>query len=128
MKKLVLFLAMGLFTVVGLSSFQSSTSKQTVQSKATTIVTVVVSVDGYFGELYFNDATDQFISGQLTKEIPFSGGLYKVCTVTSVDGYLSRDILTGHATHFDGTISGYAAYDSTTFNLSLNYGNNAAIY
>jgi hypothetical protein len=128
MKKLVLFLALGLFTVVGLSSFQSFNSKQTVQSKATTVITVIVSVDGYFGELYFNDATDQFISGQLTKEIPFSGGLYKVGTITSVNGYLSRDLLSGHVTHFDGTVAGYAVYDSTTFDLSLNYGNNAAVY
>lgn len=124
MKKLLLFIALSVFSIVGLSSFQSF-STQTIQQN-TEPVLIAVNVDGYSGELYFDDATDQFLSGSVSKEIPNGGGLYRMYTINSVSGSLSRSLINNQVTHFDGDIFGTSG-SSFSVTLSLNSSNNAAL-
>ncbi|TCD27296.1 hypothetical protein EZ456_08835 [Pedobacter psychrodurus] len=124
MKKLLLFLVLGAFSIFGLSSFQSL-SKKTVQSNNDPVL-IVVNVDGYYGELYFDDATDQFLSGSVSKEIPNGGGAYRMYTINSVSGSLSRSLINNQVTHFDGDIYGTSG-TSFAVTLTLNSSNNAAL-
>ncbi|MBE5321261.1 hypothetical protein IM793_19020 [Pedobacter sp. MR2016-19] len=124
MKKLLLLFVLSVFSVVGLSSFEPF-SNQTIQ-RHTEPVLIAVSVDGYSGELYFDDATDQFLSGSVSKAIPNGGGLYRMYTINSVNGNLSRSLINNQITHFDGNIYGSSG-SSFSVTLTLNSSNNSAL-
>lgn len=125
MKKLVLMFVFGLFVVAGLSSFQSF-SKKGQSNHTTDPILIAVSTDGYEGQLYFDSSTEQFISGNVSKLIPGSGGAYRLYTINSVSGSLAHLIINHQVTHFDGNIYGTSGA-SISITLTLNSGNNAAL-
>ncbi|MGN7989191.1 hypothetical protein ACTJKC_17720 [Pedobacter sp. 22226] len=124
MKKNLLILLLGVFSIAGLSSFQSVSKKNLHKTEP---VLISLGVDGYFGELYFDDATDQFLSGSVMKEIPNSGGAFRVYTINSVGGNLVRSLLSNQISHFEGNIYGTSAGGTLSVTLTLNSGNNAAL-
>jgi len=124
MKKLLLFLLLGTFSIIGLSSFQSFSKKAIHKTEP---VLISLGVDGYFGELYFDDTTDQFLSGTVMKEVPNSGGAFRVYTINSVSGNLVRSLLNNQITHFEGNIYGSSANGQLSVTLTLTSNNNAAL-
>ncbi|WP_025144075.1 hypothetical protein [Pedobacter jeongneungensis] len=124
MKKLLLFLLLGTFSIIGLSSFQSFSKKAIHKTEP---VLISLGVDGYFGELYFDDTTDQFLSGTVMKEVPNSGGAFRVYTINSVSGSLVRSLLNNQITHFEGNIYGSSANGQLSVTLTLTSNNNAAL-
>jgi hypothetical protein len=124
MKKLLLFLLLGTFSIIGLSSFQSFSKKAILKTEP---VLISLGVDGYFGELYFDDTTDQFLSGTVMKEVPNSGGAFRVYTINSVSGNLVRSLLNNQITHFEGNIYGSSANGQLSVTLTLTSNNNAAL-
>jgi hypothetical protein len=125
MKKLLLFFALSVFSIIGLSSFQPASEKMVQCTKGDPII-IVVNTDGYYGELYFDNATDQFLSGSVSKAIPNGGGAYRMYTINSVSGNLSRSLINNQVTHFDGSIYGTSG-SSFSVTLTLNSSNNAAL-
>lgn len=124
MKKNLLILLLGVFSIAGLSSFQSISKKNLHKTEP---VLISLGVDGYFGELYFDDATDQFLNGTVMKEIPNGGGAFRVYTINSVSGNLVRSLLNNQITHFEGNIYGTSGGGTLSVTLTLNSGNNAAL-
>jgi hypothetical protein len=125
MKKLFLMFVLGVFVVAGLSSFQSF-SKKELHNNATDPILIAVSVDGYEGQLYFDNTTEQFISGSVSKLIPGGGGAYRLYTINSVSGSLAHLIINNQVTHFDGDIYGTSG-SSISITLTLNSSNNSAL-